>query len=97
MSQPHTYKVSEAAQQLGTGPRKLMKWLRANRVIDACNVPYNTPRELGYLTIHRGKFNHPVRGEIETIQPRITTSGIAWLRGRLIETGLIAKPTKSEN
>ena len=93
MNRPHTYKVAEAAQQLGIGPRILMRWLRNNRVIDACNLPFNAPRQKGYMTIHRSSYIHPVRGEVETAQPRVTAHGITWLRGRLTEAELITKPT----
>jgi len=90
------YSIREAAEILGIGSRKLFEWLRTERVLDASNIPRQAPVAAGHMTTHRGKYQHPIRGERETMQPRVTYKGIGWLRGRLTEAGLIDAADTSE-
>lgn len=81
-----TYTVQEAAAELGIGPNRLYSWLRAQRVLDAGNIPYQQFRDRGLLRVRYGHWEHPVVGTRYYARPLITRQGLAWLRGRLSET-----------
>lgn len=80
-----TYTVQEAAAELGVGQKRLFRWLREQRVIDASNIPHQSYRDRGLLRVRYGHWHHPIIGAREYARPLITQRGLDWLRQRLKE------------
>lgn len=80
-----TLTVQEAAAELGIGPKRLFRWLREQRVLDAANVPYTHIRHQGLMRVHYGHWRHPIVGYREYARPLVTPRGLEWLRHRLKE------------
>ena len=80
-----TYTVRDAAAELGIGPKRLFRWLREQRVIDAANLPHQSYRDRGLLHVRYGHWEHPTLGPRPYAKPIITQRGLDWLRRRLEE------------
>lgn len=74
-----TYTVQDAAKHIGIGPNTLFKKLRAMRILNKQNIPYQRYISAGYLAVKSEAFTHPTIGEKLYARAMVTHKGINWL------------------
>lgn len=76
--------VDEVAKILGSGPRRLFAWLRAQKLLKTGNLPYQEYIDRGYFRLIEKQYTD-ARGESHTYsQTLITGSGFAFIQVRFV-------------